>query len=166
VDRQRVSRVKIRSYRSEDAGPTLAVFLDAVTVTAAADYSPEQISAWARPEQRNVADWNRAMSNRNSYVALVDGAVAGFSDVSPAGYIDMMFVSSRHSRRGVATALLSRMETEARTAGAVALSADVSITARPLFEHHGFVVVAQQRPASAGVPMTNFNMVKPLGAAR
>ncbi|MDZ8202684.1 GNAT family N-acetyltransferase [Microbacterium sp. SSW1-59] len=158
--------VEIRRYRSEDAGATLAVFLDAVTVTAAADYSPEQISAWARPQQRNSHAWNREMSDRNSYVALVDGAVTGFSDVTATGHIHMMFVSSRHARRGVASALLGRMETEAWTTGATALSADASITARPFFAHHGFVVVAEQIPAPAGVPMTNFHMVKDIHEPR
>ena len=37
--------VVIRSYGRADAADTLAVFLAAVTETAAADYSPEQIQA-------------------------------------------------------------------------------------------------------------------------
>ncbi|WP_258131454.1 MULTISPECIES: GNAT family N-acetyltransferase [unclassified Microbacterium] len=157
--------VEIRPYRSEDARATLAVFIDAVTVTAAADYSTEQIAAWARPAQRNESDWDRAMKGRNSYVCVVDDAIAGFSDVSPTGYIDMMFVSPRHARRGLASALLALLEAEARATGAIALSADVSLTARPFFERHGFIVEAEQHPMTAGVPMTNFQMTRPLAAS-
>lgn len=156
------SGVEIRRYRSGDASATLAVFIVAVTVTAASDYSPEQIAAWARPERRNPADWDRAMSGRNSYVALVDGEIAGFSDVNADGYIDMMFVAPRYTRHGVARTLLETLEATARESGAQRLSANVSITARPFFEHQGFVAVAKQHPIITGVRMINFHMTKPL----
>ena len=158
--------VEVRSYRSEDANATLTTFLEAIKETAAADYSPEQVAAWARPEQRTVPEWDRALRGRNSYVALLDEQIAGFSDVSSDGYIDMMFVSPRHSRRGVASALLTHLQDHARVHGARGLSADVSITARPFFERHGFAVVTKQHPVIAGVQMTNFRMTKILDSAR
>ncbi|WP_207797234.1 hypothetical protein [Arthrobacter glacialis] len=80
--------VAIRPYRLADAADTMAVFLAAVTETAAADYSPEQIQAWARPEARELSTWHAAMHERNSYVATVDGEPAGFSDVDSQGYIE------------------------------------------------------------------------------
>ncbi|WJL96503.1 GNAT family N-acetyltransferase [Microbacterium sp. ET2] len=154
--------VRIRPYRSDDAAATLEVFLDAVTVTAAADYSPEQIAAWARPEERTVAEWDAGRRSRSTYVALVDGEVAGFSDVDPSGYVDMMFVASRFAGRGVATALLAAMEEKARALGATRVSADVSITARRFFARRGFIVHAEQHPVRAGVELINFRMVKTL----
>lgn len=48
----RSDAIKIRKYGSEDAIATLAVFLAAVTETAAGDYSFEQIAAWSRSGQR------------------------------------------------------------------------------------------------------------------
>ena len=160
------SLIGVRSYRGADANATLTVFLEAITETAAADYSPAQIAAWARPAQRTVPEWHRAMQGRNSYVALLDKQVVGFSDVSCEGYIDMMFVSPRHSRRGVASALLSHLHGRARAQGIRSLSAGVSITARPFFEKHGFTVVTTQHPITAGVPLTNFRMTKMLASAR
>ncbi|MGO4586738.1 GNAT family N-acetyltransferase [Arthrobacter sp. 2RAF6] len=159
-----LSSLEIRRYRRDDANQTLAIFLDAVTVTASADYSPEQIAAWSRPEQRNAPEWDQGMHDRDSYVAIIDGEIAGFSDVSTEGYIHMMFVSPRHSRRGIATALLNSLETRAREAATDRLSATVSITARPFFERHGFEVVAEQHPVMAGVQMANFHMTKSLDA--
>lgn len=142
------------------------MFLAAVTQTAAVDYSPEQIAAWARPDERRLADWDQAMRSRNSYVAVIESDVLGFSDVSEEGYIDMMFVDPRHSRRGVAAALLAVIEARARDLGARQLAADVSITGRPFFELNGFAVTAEQHPVAAGVQMTNFHMVKPLDGTR
>jgi putative acetyltransferase len=39
---------------------------------------------------------------------------------------------------------------------------NASITARPFFEKHGFMVVAEQHPVIRGVEMINYKMVLPL----
>lgn len=154
--------LRLRLYSSNDASETLAVFLDAITVTAAADYSAEQIAAWARPGSRDLSDWDQQLRDRNTVVADVLGEIAGFSDVSDDGYIDRMFVSPRFARRGVGRALLMELEQRARRSGSTRLYSNVSITARPLFERHGFRVDAEQRPVVEGVAMTNFRMSKHL----
>ncbi len=154
--------VAIRPYRLSDAADTMAIFLGAVTETAAADYSPEQIQAWAQPEARELSTWHAAMNARNSYVATVDGEPAGFSDVDPKGYIDMMFVSPRFLRLGVARQLLGHVEAHAHSARLTELTANVSITARPFFERYGFVVEAEQHPVMVGVQLTNYAMKKKL----
>lgn len=150
--------IEIRPYAASDAAGTLAVFLAAVTGTASADYSPEQIRAWAG--ERDVPSWHAAMQRRDAFVATIGGELAGFSDVGPTGWVDMMFVAPRFLRRGVASRLLA--EASARVPATVELSADVSITARPFFEHHGFVVVAEQHPVRSGVELTNFRMRRPV----
>ena len=155
----------IRKYRHTDAADTLAIFLAAVTETAAADYSPEQIQAWSRPEARELSTWHAAMQERNSYVVTVNGSPVGFSDVSSQGHIDMLFVAPRHQRKGVARQLIGYVETRARQAQMAELTADVSITARPFFECCGFTVQAEQHPVKAGVQLTNYKMKKDLAGA-
>ncbi len=165
MDRQQAQEhtsVVIRPYEPSDAAETLAVFISAVTETAAADYTAEQVQAWAQPERRDTGTWHAAMLARNSIVATIGGELAGFSDVSPNGYVDMMFVSPRHQRRGVAQQLLAHVEAHARREGTPALSADVSITARPFFERHGFTVEAEEHPVKAGVELINYKMRKEL----
>lgn len=158
----KVPVVAIRPYRLEDAAATLAIFLAAVTETASADYTPEQIQAWARPEARELSTWHAAMHERNSYVATVDGEPAGFTDVDPQGYVDMMFVAPCYLRLGAARQLLGHIEAHARAVRLTELTADVSITARPFFERYGFVVVAEQHPVKVGVQLTNYAMKKNL----
>src|SRR5699024_2225824 len=58
--------LEIRPYRSADAAGTLAVFLAAITRTASADCSREQIAAWARPGSRTVPEWDREMQARGA----------------------------------------------------------------------------------------------------
>ena len=154
--------VVICPYGQADAADTLAIFLAAVTETAAADYSPEQIQAWARPEARDLPTWHASMQEGNSYAATEDGAPAGFSDVNTAGYIDMMFVAPRYQRHGVARQLIERVEVHARQAQLTELIADVSITARPFFERHDFTVEVEQHSVMGGVSLTNYKMKKKL----
>ena len=150
----------IRAYTSDDAESTLWIFHEAITVTASADYSPEQIAAWARP--RDLAAWDVSMRRRKSHVALVEGQVVGFSDVSDEGYIDMLYVAPEFAHRGVGRALIKFLEDQARRSGARQLTANVSITARAFFEAVGFTIEAEQHPVIHDVVLTNFRMVKSL----
>lgn len=152
----------IRPYREEYAAATLSLFIASVTQSAVADYSPAQIQAWARPAERDPDSWQLAMSARNSFVALCDREVVGFSDVSADGYIDMLFVSPGFQRQGIGSSLLEEAERQAREAEAATLQANVSLTARTLFERHGFRVDRVQHPSLAGVTLMNFVMSKPL----
>ncbi|GAA1495826.1 GNAT family N-acetyltransferase [Paeniglutamicibacter kerguelensis] len=154
--------MEIRPYAETDAPATLGVFLAAVTETASAHYSAEQIAAWARADERDAIQWNTARKSLNTYVAAIGAEVAGFSDVEADGYIDMMFVAPKFGRRGVAGALLAHLRAIAVGTSASELYANASITARPFFERHGFAVVAEQHPVSRGVEMTNYRMLLPL----
>ena len=160
------SLIKVRSYRGEDASATLTVFVEAIAETAAVDYSPAQTSAWARPEQRTVVEWDRALQYRNSNLALLEAPIIGFSDVNSEGHIEMMFVTPRHSRRGGAPALLGHLHVYAHARGIRSLSADVSITAHEFFKKHRFTVTTTQHPMTAGMHRTNFRMTKVLDSAR
>ena len=149
----------------DDAAATLAVFLDAITVTASADYSPQQVAAWSAPQDRTVPEWGLSRASTRTIVAIVDGRIAGFSDVDIDGYIHMMFVASEFGRRGVARALLWEVESRARSAGATVVWTNASITARPFFERYGFAVIAEQYPVSHGVQLANYRMTKQVKTA-
>ena len=154
--------IEVRPYENGDAADTLEVFLAAITQTASADYTAKQIQAWADPDGRDLDRWNAEMASRRSFVAIVGGQIAGFSDVGHEGYVDMMFVSPTFLRRGVARELLHYGETLARGRNVGELSADVSVTARPFFEGQGFEVLAEQASVTRGVTLKNFRMRKSL----
>ncbi|MDP9903269.1 GNAT family N-acetyltransferase [Arthrobacter bambusae] len=79
-----------------------------MTETASAHYSAKQIAAWSRPQERDLGAWNSARKS-NTFVVTIGTDVAGFSDVSDDGYIEMMFVAPKFGRRGVASALLAHL---------------------------------------------------------
>jgi putative acetyltransferase len=153
--------VELRDYTDADARATLDVFLRAVRVTAARDYTPEQVRAWA-PDDVDPVAWGTRRAGARTRVAVQDGAVVGFTDVDAAGYVDMLFVDPDAARTGVARALLDWAVRTARADGAAELTTHASITARPFFAAHGFDVVAEQHPVRRGVALTNYRMRRPL----
>jgi putative acetyltransferase len=153
--------VELRDYTDADARATLDVFLRAVRVTAARDYTADQIRAWA-PDDLDPLAWATRRAGARTRVAVRDGVVVGFTDVDATGYVDMLFVDPDAARTGVGRALLDWVVRTARADGAAELTTHASVTARPFFAAHGFEVVAEQHPVRRGVALTNYRMRRPL----
>jgi len=153
--------ITVRAYRPEDAPALMAVYHSAIHETAARDYTPEQIAAWA-PETLDAERWAQRMAGITPFVAERDGAIVGYADVQANGYIDHFFVAGHAARQGVGTALMRRIHEQAAVLGLPSLFSEVSITARPFFERWGFTVEQQQRMFPRGVELPNFRMRKPL----
>lgn len=154
--------VTLRPYRVEDAATLLELFRNTVQQVNSADYSPEQIRAWASDEIV-LSDWSKRFEGRLAYVAERDSLPVGFTDMTSHGHIDRFFVSSKHQRCGIGRALLARVIHDAQQLGLHSVNADVSITARPFFEAHRFRVLTQQTVQSRGVDFINFRMERTIG---
>ena len=141
------------------------MFRRSIRTLASQDYLPEQIEAWANP-QIDLADWAGQRRARQTQVAESGGCVVGFTDVDSDGYVDMLYVDPDFARKGVGAALLDWARITAERLGASELTANVSLTARPVFEARGFAVVNEQRPTRRGVPMTNLRMRRTVGTAK
>jgi putative acetyltransferase len=155
---------RVRPYASSDLEAIIAVFTNAVRHIAARDYTPEQIEAWA-PRHVDRAHWERRCAHRSTWVAEIGGRIAGFAILEPGGHLDMLYVHSDHARRGVASALLRRVEAVARAQGLEWLRTEASVTARPFFERRGFRVVAPQLVTLRGQTFVNDRMAKRISGA-
>lgn len=156
--------VEIRAYTDADAESTLTVYLRAIRETASADYSAEQVEAWAAGHG-DIESWAASRRVAGTRLAFVDGRLAGFTDLRDEGYVDMLFVNPDFARMGVATTLLAETIATARRRGMPVLTTHASITARPFFERQGFVVTAECHPVVRGVETTNYAMSCSLGSA-
>lgn len=151
--------IVIRRYEPSDLDAVINVFLRAIREVASRDYDAAQIDAWAQAD-RDV--WARRRLDRPTWLALIDGAVAGFSDLQSDGHIDMLFVHPEHQRAGAANALLDQIESEARNQHLAIVDTDASLTGRPFFEARAFEVVRSQVVEVRGARLTNFRMQKRL----
>jgi putative acetyltransferase len=96
------------------------------------DYTAEQIEAWA-PRDLDAALWENKMREINPFVAELNGELVGYADVQTNGYIDHVFVSGKHPRRGVGLLLMTRILEQAISRGVSLLTSHVSRTAQPFF---------------------------------
>jgi putative acetyltransferase len=102
------------------------------------------------------------VNDRLIWVAVVDELIIGFTDLKPSGHLDRMYVHPEHEGRGVASALLNRLEDAARCQGLTKLYTEASITAKPFFERRGFEVLTAQVVEFRGEKFINFKMEKHL----
>ena len=149
--------MNVRLYQPQDIPSLARLFTESVRSSAASDYSPEQILAWA-PDPPDLEHWRRRLSERICLVAELDSEIAGFVSFEPDGHLDHLYVLSRFQRRGVASALVRRLEAKAGSSGIRRIFAEISIIARPFFEHAGFQVIAKQEVKYGGIPFTNYRM--------
>ncbi|MBW9055762.1 GNAT family N-acetyltransferase [Rhizobium mesosinicum] len=150
--------ILIRPYTPDDSDATIEIFLRAIREVSSRDYSPAQINAWAQVE--DPAKWAERRISRPAWIADIDGKPAGFSDLVADGCLDMMFVHPEFQGFGVASRLLARVELEALASGMDRIYTHASLTARPIFERKGFVVVMRQTVEKRGQKLDNFVMKK------
>ena len=154
--------MELREYTEDDADGTRSVFTRAVSITAARDYTPQQVRAWINAAEEPTA-WHEARILANTCVAIIDGQVDGFIDVDDIGHIDMLFVEPTRARSGIAAALLGWAKQQAKEVGAYRMSTYASINARPFFEAQGFSCTEERHPVVRGVRFTNYRMEAILG---
>ena len=128
---------------------------------ASRDYRPEQIEAWeAAPGDASV--WTERMRKRVVFVAEAEGRPIGFIQYEPPDHIDMTYVHPDWQRKGVASALLSALEAEAKSRGEAVLNVEASITSKPFFAARGYEAILPQIVTARGVDFLNYRMSKRL----
>jgi putative acetyltransferase len=149
--------MNVRLYQPHDAAAVAHVFTESVHSSGAADYSPEQLLAWA-PKPADIEHWRRKLSKLICFVAEIDSRIVGFVTFEPNGHLDHLYVHSRFQRQGVASALYRRLENEARPRAIHRIFAEASITARPFFERAGFRLIAAQEVKHGAISFINYRM--------
>ncbi len=160
VESRSLPDMEFRPYADRDAAATRRVFERAVRITASADYTNQQVEAWApvSVDTSELSAWAAARSAATTIVAVEGQAVVGFADLVRPSLLDMLYVDPAASRRGIGSALVRQIASIAREGGATDLQTYASLTARPVFERLGFVVIEERTPVVRGVAMMNFRM--------
>jgi putative acetyltransferase len=132
----------LRPYLPADAARCAAIFRASIGALAIEDYSADQCEAWAARADDSAA-FGKGLAQSLTLIATIEGANVGFASLKGVDVLDMLFVDPAHARRGVGTTLIDALTRIAAARGADRLSAEVSDTAKPLFQRRGFV--AQRR---------------------
>ncbi|CAH1549502.1 GNAT family N-acetyltransferase [Vibrio rotiferianus] len=153
--------LEIRRFESGDEETLRTLFYYTVRKICINDYTDAQVSAWA-PNIYVAEDWNKKIALLNPFIVLLDGQVVGYADLQPDGYVDHFFCHWQHQGKGVGTALMQQLIAEGARNFNHRLYANVSLTAKPFFERHGFIVAKQQSVDIRGQTLNNFLMEKEL----
>lgn len=169
VPENRTRKFRVRDYRHGDAAQLAAIYFLAVREIAIADYSAEQVQAWAPvwPDPRFFE--NYASDGRAVFVAVAeaeDGSdrVLGYTDLESDGHIDHLYRHPDAAGLGVAAMLYLRLEESARRSSIERLVVEASELARRFFETQGFTVVRRRDFEMNGVALHNYEMQKRLAS--
>jgi len=149
----------IRKYKTGDEKYIAQIYHNAIYQLAAGDYTQEQLDAWANPPL-NLEDCEHKQrcEAKQPFVNERDGRVVGFIELDPDGHIDCAYVDPAYSRMGVMSEIMEEVKRTARRMNIPKLFAEVSITARPFFEHHGFIWIRDTTANIRGVSLKNYIM--------
>ncbi|EOB4245219.1 N-acetyltransferase family protein [Vibrio metschnikovii] len=151
--------ITIRNYSEEDAKALWDIHFYTIRNINTRDYSQAQVEAWA-PERLDLSVWERRMKGLSPFVAEIDGVIVGYTDLQANGLIDHFFCHHEYQGKGVGKALMNHVFKVGNSRGIKRYFSEVSITARPFYEHFGFKVVQAQEMEVRGQKLRNFVMEK------
>lgn len=153
--------ITLRDYHPADLDALERLFYETVHTVNTADYTPEQLDAWA-PGLIDRERWDRTLAEHFTQIALIAEQIVGFGDLADDGYLDRLYVHRDFQHCGVATAICDALEEHARLLGIQVVETHASITARPFFEKRGYRMIREQQFERAGVRLTNYIMERML----
>lgn len=145
----------LRKYETADCGELARLFYETVHSVNAADYTKEQLDAWAS-ENVDLEEWDRSFREHDCVIAAEGGTIIGFGDMDRDGYLDRLYVHKDYQRKGTATAICDRLERAAQRK----IVTHASVTAKPFFEKRGYRVIRKQQVFRRGTALINFVMEK------
>ena len=147
----------IRQSKPADESQLKELLYQTVHQVNSRDYDSAQLEAWA-PAAMLSGQWPPRAGERQTWVAELDGRIAGFAELQPDGHIDCFYCHHQYQRRGVGHCLFKTLLDHARSAGIRRLSVDASITARPFFQAVGFSAGRARLVKIRGQSLMNFRM--------
>jgi len=155
-------KYKIRPLEEKDIHDMQNLFRSTVLNVNIKDYTKEEVEDWASCGD-DIEHWKEILFN-NQFIGAFDKQdnLIGYSSMNKRGYMHSMFVHPDWQGKGIATLLLSEVEKIARQYEVIEITSEVSKTARPFFEHKGYVVEYEQKQQANRLKLTNYKMKKVL----
>ncbi len=155
------SRIMLRRAQMDDLPRLQTLYVETIDNTCKADYDDAQREVWKKSIE-HTARWQAALQTQYFLIAEIDGNTAGFGSLRDGDYIDFMYTAAAYPGKGVGSAIYAALEQKAIEQFKLALTSDVSKTARRFFEGKGFVVEKENEYVINGVMISNYRMRKKL----
>lgn len=138
------------------------IYADAIENLAPGLYNQEQVRAWEAlawlpgildPSFREGTGW-------------ISGGDSAFAIRHPSDRLSLLYCRGRAARQGHGSTLLNRIQADAQVDRVERLRTEASQMSRPLFERHGWRLIAPETITIAGVPFERYRMEKSLRQRR
>ena len=153
--------MNIMTYHSDDCQAILSLFYETVHKINRRDYTREQIEAWTNNNNIDPIAWNLSLIHHKTLVAEMDNTIVGFGDLN-GNFLDRLYVHAEYQRRGIATAIMDRLERYAAEQNYTTIVTHASITAYPFFRDRNYQLLKEQQVERHGVFLKNIMMQKEL----
>jgi GNAT superfamily N-acetyltransferase len=159
---RRPPRLELRTLRFEDVPEVLRLVGRAVAFGCRAYYDDQQMAAVRAAYAGTL--FVEALGSFESVVAELDGRLAGFAQLDPAGgRLRALFVDAEHQGRGLGRALLVELEARAARRGCARIHGAMSLNAVAFYARAGFRALGgEERLSSTGVVVPIVRMEKRL----
>jgi putative acetyltransferase len=127
----------LRPYRDTDLAMLAEIRFAAIEELTVDDYNEAQLQAWASLAHDDEA-FAQTLALGLTLIAQIGGEPVGFITLHAGGVIDQLHVHPSVACTGVGTALCEAIESQAAAHGIHTFLADVSDTAKPLFDTRGY----------------------------
>ena len=151
--------ITIRDYKKSDEEALWKIHYHTIRNINLGDYSKEQVEAWA-PDSFDKQIWEKRMNGLSPFIAEIDGEIVGYTDLQVNGLIDHFFCHDKYQGKGIGRVLMTHVLSIGEKRNLKRFYSEVSITARPFYEHFGFSVVKEQVMEVRGQKLRNFVMEK------
>lgn len=148
--------IKLRQYEVTDLNEIWQLFYDTIHSVNAADYTEEQLSAWAT-SNIDTEKWGKNAISENTVVAIFQNKIVGFCDINQEGYINMFYVHKDYIGQGIGKLMFNELFNRVNSKE---LSTFASITAKIFFEKLGFNVIRENIIERNGVILRNYLMTR------
>ncbi|WP_097460657.1 GNAT family N-acetyltransferase [Mangrovitalea sediminis] len=158
-------QLTLRPYkRDQDTLLLCRIYREAVMRLGSPYYNAAQRQVWALWSQSPQLV-ERMLSQGWTIVAVNGGEMAGFAQLHPESYINMLYVAPKHCRQGIGAALLKALEEKVLVAGLPVVQAHASLVSRNLFRKMGYRALAYAPVTRHGIELPRHLMEKTLSQA-
>lgn len=137
---------EIRLAKDDDIAPALDLAWRMFVKYDSIDYGVEHTKRMREAIEDRLKNLS-IYTQRLMMVALVDGKVVGMLETYGTNRISLLFVDSEYQRKGIATAMMSRIVSELRKRGYDKIVLNSSPNGLSFYEHFGFTVEDEEKNA-------------------
>ncbi len=150
---------ELKALRSSDHLAVREIYADAIESQGESLYTKEQIQSWAGLAWvPGVLD--RLLFEGRGWISLENQQNEAFAVRYPLDRLALLYCRGRSMRRGHATALLNRLESEAFEEGQTHLFTEASFFSYSMLLRRGWILITPKRIAIGGVSFVSFSMKK------